>query len=53
MIGGADAASIERARPLLRATGDRLAEEKYTRRLRIEFAGSEQLRSLEPKRNPG
>jgi type IV pilus assembly protein PilF len=36
-----------------RAQGDRMAEEKYTRRLRIEFAGSEQLRSLEPKRNPG
>jgi type IV pilus assembly protein PilF len=36
-----------------RAAGDRMAEEKYTRRLRVEFAGSEQLRSLEPKRNPG
>lgn len=36
-----------------RALGDRLGEEKYTRRLRVEFAGSEQLRSLEPKRNPG
>jgi len=36
-----------------RAQGDRVAEEKYTRRLRVEFAGSEQLRSLEPKRNPG
>jgi type IV pilus assembly protein PilF len=33
--------------------GDRMAEEKYTRRLRVEFAGSEQLRSLEAKRNPG
>lgn len=38
---------------MARAQGDRLAEEKYTRRLRVEFAGSEQLRSLEPKRNPG
>ncbi|HVY82174.1 MAG TPA: type IV pilus biogenesis/stability protein PilW [Steroidobacteraceae bacterium] len=36
-----------------RAQGDRVAEEKYTRRLRIEFAGSDQLRSLETKRNPG
>ncbi len=36
-----------------RAQGDRLAEEKYTRRLRVEFSGSEQLRSLEAKRNPG
>jgi type IV pilus assembly protein PilF len=33
--------------------GDRMAEQKYTRRLRVEFAGSEQLRSLEAKRNPG
>jgi type IV pilus assembly protein PilF len=32
---------------------DRLSEEKYTRRLRVEYAGSEQLRSLEAKRNPG
>jgi type IV pilus assembly protein PilF len=36
-----------------RALGDRMGEEKYIRRLRVEFAGSEQLRSLEPKRNPG
>ena len=36
-----------------RAQGDRVAEEKYTRRLRVEFAGSDQLRSLESKRNPG
>lgn len=36
-----------------RVLGDRQGEEKYTRRLRVEFAGSEQLRSLEPKRNPG
>ncbi len=36
-----------------RALGDRMGEEKYTRRLRVEFAGSEQLKSLEPKRNPG
>ena len=34
-----------------RALGDRVAEEKYTRRLRVEFPGSEQLRSLtEPPR---
>jgi type IV pilus assembly protein PilF len=38
---------------LSRTLGDRMAEEKYTRRLRVEFAGSEQLRSLEAKRNPG
>ncbi len=38
---------------MARALNDRMGEEKYTRRLRIEFAGSEQLRSLEPKRNPG
>jgi type IV pilus assembly protein PilF len=38
---------------MARAQNDRMGEEKYTRRLRIEFAGSEQLRSLEPKRNPG
>jgi type IV pilus assembly protein PilF len=38
---------------LARAQGDSVAEQKYTRRLRVEFAGSEQLRSLEPKRNPG
>jgi type IV pilus assembly protein PilF len=36
-----------------RAQGDRMAEEKYTRRLRVEFAGSEQLRSVESTRNPG
>jgi type IV pilus assembly protein PilF len=37
-----------------RALGDRLAEEKYTRRLRVEFPESQQLRSLaEQKRNPG
>ena len=36
-----------------RAQGDRVAEEKYTRRLRVEFAGSEQLRSVESTRNPG
>jgi type IV pilus assembly protein PilF len=36
-----------------RALGDRVGEEKYTRRLRVEFAGSEQLKSLESKRNPG
>lgn len=41
---------------LTRAQGDRVAEEKFTRRLRVEFPGSQQLRSLgEPaaKRNPG
>jgi type IV pilus assembly protein PilF len=40
-----------------RALGDRVAEEKFTRRLRVEFPGSQQLRSLTaepaPKRNPG
>jgi len=37
-----------------RALGDRVAEEKYKRRLRVEFPDSEQLRSLEEqKRNPG
>jgi type IV pilus assembly protein PilF len=36
-----------------RALGDRMGEEKYTRRLRVEFSGSEQLKSLESKRNPG
>jgi type IV pilus assembly protein PilF len=39
-----------------RAQGDRVAEEKFTRRLRVEFPGSQQLRSLsEPaaKPNPG
>jgi type IV pilus assembly protein PilF len=29
-----------------RALGDRVAEEKYTRRLRVEFPGSQQLRSV-------
>jgi type IV pilus assembly protein PilF len=39
---------------LTRALGDRVAEEKYTRRLRVEFPQSQQLRSLnESKRNPG
>jgi type IV pilus assembly protein PilF len=38
---------------MARALNDHVGEEKYTRRLRVEFAGSEQLRSLEPKRNPG
>lgn len=38
---------------LSRQQGDRMAEEKYTRRLRVEFAGSEQLRSLEAKRDAG
>ena len=38
---------------MARAQNDRMGEEKYTRRLRVEFAGSEQLRSLEPNRNPG
>ncbi len=39
---------------LNRALGDHMAEEKYVRRLRVEFPGSEQFRSLsEPKRNPG
>jgi type IV pilus assembly protein PilF len=39
---------------LTRALGDRVAEEKYTRRLRVEFPGSEQLRALsDQKRNPG
>ena len=37
-----------------RTMNDRVAEEKYIRRLRVEFAGSEQLRSLnDAKRNPG
>jgi type IV pilus assembly protein PilF len=37
-----------------RAQGDRVAEEKYTRRLRVEFPGSAQLKSLSvPSRNPG
>ena len=39
---------------LSRAQGDRVAEEKYTRRLRVEFPGSPQLKSLSaPSRNPG
>lgn len=39
---------------LNRALGDRLGEEKYTRRLRVEYPGSDQLRALsEQKRNPG
>jgi type IV pilus assembly protein PilF len=38
---------------LSRALGDRVAEEKYTRRLRVEFAGSDQLRAVESTRNPG
>jgi type IV pilus assembly protein PilF len=44
-----------------RAQGDRVAEEKYTRRLRVEFPASQQFRSLigpaapaaVPNRNPG
>jgi type IV pilus assembly protein PilF len=39
---------------LARGLSDRVAEEKYTRRLRVEFPGSEQLRALsEQKRNSG
>jgi type IV pilus assembly protein PilF len=41
---------------LARAQGDRVAEEKFTRRLRVEFPASPQFRSVnEPaaKRNPG
>jgi type IV pilus assembly protein PilF len=39
---------------LARAQNDRVAEEKYMRRLRVEFPASEQLRALnEQKRNPG
>jgi type IV pilus assembly protein PilF len=47
---------------LARAQGDRVGEEKYTRRLRVEFPASPQFRSLNesaaaptavPKRNPG
>jgi len=39
---------------LARAQNDRVGEEKYTRRLRVEFPASEQLRSLnEQKRKPG
>jgi type IV pilus assembly protein PilF len=37
-----------------RALGDRLGEEKYTRRLRVEFPGSKQLQALsDQKSNPG
>src|SRR5690606_29986184 len=37
-----------------RATGDRLGEERYARKLRVEFPESEQVRALaELKRNPG
>jgi type IV pilus assembly protein PilF len=43
---------------LTRAQGDRVAEEKYTRRLRVEFPNSQQFRSLNESasatpRNPG
>lgn len=42
---------------LTRAQGDRVAEDKYTRRLRVEFPNSQQLRTLnesaDTKRNPG
>ena len=43
---------------LARALGDRVGEEKYTRRLRVEFPASQQFRSLTEqsgaaKRNPG
>ncbi len=39
---------------LARTQNDRVAEEKYTRRLRVEFPASEQLRALtEQKRKPG
>jgi type IV pilus assembly protein PilF len=39
---------------ITRALGDRVGEDKFTRRLRVEFPNSAQLRSLqEPKRNPG
>ena len=43
---------------LTRALGDRVGEEKYTRRLRVEFPASQQFRSLTEssgaaKRNPG
>jgi type IV pilus assembly protein PilF len=38
-----------------RAQGDRVAEDKYTRRLRVEFPNSAQYKSLsaQPPRNPG
>ena len=43
---------------LTRAQGDRVAEDKYTRRLRVEFPNSQQFRSLNEsaattQRNPG
>lgn len=43
---------------LTRAQGDRVAEDKYTRRLRVEFPNSQQLRTLNEsaaptQRNPG
>lgn len=39
---------------IARATGDRIAEERYARRLRVDFPGSEQTRALaELDRNPG
>ncbi|MEJ0039206.1 MAG: type IV pilus biogenesis/stability protein PilW [Gammaproteobacteria bacterium] len=42
---------------LTRAQGDRVAEDKFTRRLRVEFPNSQQFRSLNEsdatKRNPG
>lgn len=43
---------------LARAQGDRVAEDKYTRRLRVEFPNSQQLRTLNEsttatQRNPG
>nr|PZN75856.1 MAG: type IV pilus biogenesis/stability protein PilW [Pseudomonadota bacterium] len=39
---------------IARATGDRVAEERYARRLRVDFPGSEQTRALaELDRNPG
>jgi type IV pilus assembly protein PilF len=38
----------------MRSLGDRVGEEKYARRLRLEFPASQQLRSLnETTRNPG
>ena len=39
---------------IARAQGDRMAEERYARRLRIEFPDSDQLRQLPTlRRNPG
>lgn len=39
---------------IARATGDRLAEEKFSRRLRLDFPNSEQVRALDTQaRNPG